>query len=185
MWPFYFASFYTQWAFILLGGIAFQVIVWIYGAINWTYHFAVAVVFFWCMPCRFLLDWAENLVTLPFELFEWAWAFVLWVIDFAFVWWIKLFFWEGDDEEPTDEENTEEMEDGSMEEENMMANLPNITMNRPIALTAWKLYPQVSLRQRLEKKFTAPEYDGTKMFDFSNLSAASEGGQCYLSKFFA
>ena len=121
VWPFYLASFYTQWAFILLGGLAFEAIVTIYGMINWTYHFIVHLLFFWCGPCKLLLDWSQNLITLPFELLEWTWSFVLWVIDFAFVWWIKLFFWEDDSEgecEPCEcEEDDEECECEPCEEE--------------------------------------------------------------------
>mmetsp|Transcript_33560 Transcript_33560/g.24203 ORF Transcript_33560/g.24203 Transcript_33560/m.24203 type:complete len:121 (-) Transcript_33560:288-650(-) len=82
--------------------------------INWTYHFIVAVLFFWCGPCKFILDWTENIITLPFELIEWTWRFVLWVIDFAFVWWIKLFFWEDDND---CEEECECYEDDEGEEQ--------------------------------------------------------------------
>eukprot|EP00351_Strombidinopsis_sp_SopsisLIS2011_P000415 CAMPEP_0116876610 /NCGR_PEP_ID=MMETSP0463-20121206/8512_1 /TAXON_ID=181622 /ORGANISM="Strombidinopsis sp, Strain SopsisLIS2011" /LENGTH=101 /DNA_ID=CAMNT_0004523307 /DNA_START=223 /DNA_END=529 /DNA_ORIENTATION=- len=63
---------------------------------------------------QIILDWTENIITLPFELIEWTWRFVLWVIDFAFVWWIKLFFWEDDND---CEEECECYEDDEGEEQ--------------------------------------------------------------------
>eukprot|EP00352_Strombidinopsis_acuminata_P009192 CAMPEP_0176369926 /NCGR_PEP_ID=MMETSP0126-20121128/23626_1 /TAXON_ID=141414 ORGANISM="Strombidinopsis acuminatum, Strain SPMC142" /NCGR_SAMPLE_ID=MMETSP0126 /ASSEMBLY_ACC=CAM_ASM_000229 /LENGTH=210 /DNA_ID=CAMNT_0017728751 /DNA_START=33 /DNA_END=665 /DNA_ORIENTATION=+ len=184
VFPFYFLSAYTQWAFILLGGIAFQVLVWVYGALNWTYHFIVSVLFFWCMPCRFLLDWTENIITLPFEIFEWTWGLLLWIIDFAFVWWIKLFFWEGDDEENADED--EAAEDDAVEEESsaeeMMRQLTKLTdQGRSTLMNPGPLYHK-NLRTMLTKKFEPKNYSGTTFLD---LYAVHDNAQCALSKFFA